>query len=692
MTVQKKVSIIAVLFLSFLWGAAFAPAFSQQPYVSDPDQERPTLHVQPPALPPSLRTPGANAPASVINGITYIDVFLSAGYDLANDDRGNEPAITANPLNPNQIVLTSFSGSDWPLGGNASLFYSNNGGASWAYTVPVPPPPGTTTNYYCPCDQTMDWGRNGQLYATFLHYNFGGSVASVFSAQATDPTDPSSWIYRAPGGVSQSTNLPALIYPDQPWLWSGPLPGDNSQTNVCVAYDSFDNTYSYAEMRAADSPGATPLDFTRDATANTDGQQYGDGINPGTRITVGPDGKIYNVFQRLVSVQANGVKQLTYLISVSTDGGQTWSVANSDHSSGAKIVAANVYSFQGNGSKIGGVNALLGGVDAITVDKAGAAWVVYGARATLTAHDQLFLVKVTYNAGNLTVGTPVTLSSSTVDSYLPAVAVLPNGEAGVLFLTLSGSTFQWRFQQYTNGTTLNKSTGFPSFTSPFANNGVSNQRIFGDYIQARAVGCKYYGTYPAKGSGVSSVTSIEPYFMSAPSQAPCTLPTLTTLIPPATCAGGPDLNLALQGTEFTDGATGRVSGALRTTTFNAPTQVTMALQAADIALPGVANIDLLGAAPAGGLTASLPFTIEAGPASPGASLLLEKSGSDVNLAWAATLGATSYAVRRCDATLGPCGPEPIASPVTNSFSDPVLLDGIDYWYTVDAVNNCGTVP
>jgi len=692
MSIRKRVSTIAALFLSFLWGAQLAPAFSQQPYVGDPDPERPTLHVQPPIDSPDSGVSGPRAPSSVINGITYIDVAVAAGRDFAFRDAGNEPAITANPLNPSQIVLTSFSGSNWGVGGNASFFYSNDGGATWAFNISVPPPPGTTTDINCPCDQNMDWGRDGQLYGTFLHYNVGATVSTVFSAQATNPPDPASWIYRAPGGVSQSTNLPSFIYPDQPWLWSGPLPGDNSQTNVCVAYDNFDAAYTSSQMRAADSPGASPLNFLSDATTNADSLQFSDGMNPGTRIAVGPDGKIFNVYQRLVGTDPSGVKILTYLINVSTDGGLTWSVANSDHPSGAKIVAASAFSFQGNGSKVGGVNALLGGVDAIAVDRNGAAWVVYGARATLTSHDQLFLVKVTYSSGNLTVSAPVTLSASTLDSYLPAVAVLPNGEVGVLFLTLSASTFQWRFQQYTSGTTLNKTTGFPSFTSPFANNGASNQRVFGDYIQVRSVGCNYLGTYPAKGAGPNSLTSIDPYFMSAPSQAPCALPTLTALVPSAVCAGGPGSNLALQGTGFSAGATGRIQSTLRNTTYNAPTQVTMALRPVDLAAPGVATINLLGALPAGGLTGSLPLTIETGAASPGATLLASPSAGNVGLSWAASLGATSYSVRRCNATLGPCGPAPIASPVTNSYPDPVLLDGNDYWYSVDSVNSCGAVP
>jgi len=39
------------------------------------------------------------------------------------------------------------------------------------------------------------------------------------------------------------------------------------------------------------------------------------------------------------------------------------------------------------------------------------------------------------------------------------------------------------------------------FTSPFTNNGASNQRIFGDYLQVRAAGCTFYGAYAARGTG-----------------------------------------------------------------------------------------------------------------------------------------------------------------------------------------------
>ncbi len=680
----------AIVFLLGLFGPGLALSEGSTPYVADPDQDRPTLHVQPPALKPADAGPPTSTFAT-INGIYYIDVLAAAGYDVAGEDRGNEPAITANPLDPDQIVLTSFSGSDWGGGGNSSIFYSGDGGVTWSYSLSVPPPPGAPLTG-CPCDQTMDWGRDGVLFGTFLHV---ASDFVVYSAQATVPTDPSSWVYRTESGAAQKTSLPAFIYSDQPWLMSGPLPGDNSRTNVCVVYDNFDFAFGFSEMRAADSPGYSPLDFTRDAPTNVDGQTQNASMNPGNRLAIGPDGKIWNVFQRLVSLQSGGVKELTYLVTVSTDGGQTWSVANSDHASGAKIVAANVYSFQGNGSKIGGVNALLGGVDAITVDPStGNAWIVYGTRSTVTAGDRLYLVSVTYDAGNLIVGTPRLISPTTMHSYLPAVAVLPSGEVGVLFLSLSATltNFSWRFVQTTDGgLTLAKNTNLStsSFSSPFASNPAqSNQRIFGDYIQLRAVGCNFYGTYPARGSGTMSVNSIDPYFMNAPAVGPCSLPALTGINPSEVCAGSPGFDLTLDGTGFSNGANGRIQGALRRTTFQGPAQVTASIQASDIATPGVLNVDLLGAAPAGGLTTSLPLAIESPAASPGSSLRLSKGPGTVLLDWALSAGATSYNVRRC-ASPGSCTIPVVAA---NTYQEAIDLPGTLTTYVAESLNSCGAVP
>ena len=670
-------------------------SLAQNVFNADPDPSNPTLHVQPPIEGDLIHERSRIEPGGIVNGITFLDVLAAAGYDLAGSDSGNEPAISSNPLNPNQIVITSFSGSSWATGGNSTIFSSTDAGATWIRSSSVPPPTGTSTNYNCPCDQNTDWGRDGILYAAFLHLNNGGSVQSVYTAQSTNPASAGSWSYRTSAGTAQKTNLAGLSYVDQPWLWSGPLATDNASTQVCVAYDNFNSAFSFSEMRDAESAAANPPDFARDAAANSDGQIYGDGMNPGNRIALGPGGVIWTVYQRYVSAPTGTVKQLTYLVNVSTNSGVSWGAANSDHASGAKIVAANVDSFQGNGSKVGNVNALLGGVDAINVDpNTGVAWIVYGTRATTTSSDQLWLVSATLSAGNIAIGTPRVISSGTGSAYLPALAILPSGEIGVLFLTWDGANFKWIFNQTTDGgVSIAKTTTLATFTSPFANNGQSNQRIFGDYVSVRASGCRFYGTYPSRGTGVNSVSSIDPYFMSAPPAASCLVPTLTALSPASVCAGGPGFSLGLTGTGFANGAAGRIRGNLRTTSYSSPAALSAAISAADISSPGVAAVDVVGPAPGGILTGALSLIIESPTVSPGNSLRLLKSGS-TNLAqsWTACANADSYSVKRCTFGASPCSPAGYAAAAVNSFSDPVLPDTSSYAYLIEAVNACGSIP
>ncbi len=179
--------------------------------------------------------------------------------------------------------------------------------------------------------------------------------------------------------------------------------------------------------------------------------------------------------------------------------------------------------------------------------------------------------------------------------------------------------------------------------------------------------------------------------MKAPAVATCSLPTLTGLDPGAVCAGSGGFDLILHGTGFSNGVTGRFQGALRRTTHDGPTQATMAVQAADVATPRAASVDLLGAAPAGGLTSSGPLVIEVPAGSPGNSLRVSKGAGTVQLDWSASAGAGSYNVKRCTAS-GPCVPTTIASPVTNAYQDGSLEDGNGYWYLIDSVNSCGAVP
>jgi len=84
------------------------------------------------------------------------------------------------------------------------------------------------------------------------------------------------------------------------------------------------------------------------------------------------------------------------------------------------------------------------------------------------------------------------------------------------------------------------------------------------------------------------------------------------------------------------------------------------------------------------------------PASPADGLRAGRSTA-VDLDWSDSAGATGYSVKRCDATAGPCTPTaPIGSPAASALSDADALApgnvAKSYWYTVEAMNACGTAP
>jgi hypothetical protein len=86
-------------------------------------------------------------------------------------------------------------------------------------------------------------------------------------------------------------------------------------------------------------------------------------------------------------------------------------------------------------------------------------------------------------------------------------------------------------------------------------------------------------------------------------------PRLANVSPVSATAGGPAFTLTVNGANFVNGAKVRWNGADRETTFVSATDLKAAIQAADIATPGVASITVFNPAPGGGASNALPFTI-----------------------------------------------------------------------------------
>jgi len=164
---------------------------------------------------PALRedyAPKGIRPVPLTPAVFIADVVVNnTDPNLTNTDTFNdgETSITVNPANPNEIVVTAFSGG-W--GANAPLWQSIDGGNLWTKQFTIPAPLGIAATG-CPCDQNVDYGMANQMSGTFL-------ISDIFSGTTTNPASAAAWNWLVIGGVTQATNFNNSPPPggvDQPW-------------------------------------------------------------------------------------------------------------------------------------------------------------------------------------------------------------------------------------------------------------------------------------------------------------------------------------------------------------------------------------------------------------------------------------------------------------------------------------------
>jgi hypothetical protein len=91
------------------------------------------------------------------------------------------------------------------------------------------------------------------------------------------------------------------------------------------------------------------------------------------------------------------------------------------------------------------------------------------------------------------------------------------------------------------------------------------------------------------------------------------VPTVGSLSPARASAGTAPFNLTVSGTGFVAGSEVRWNGSARATTFVSATQLRAAITAADVQVPTTAQVTVFTAAPGGGTSAPLPFTVATPP-------------------------------------------------------------------------------
>jgi len=118
-------------------------------------------------------------------------------------------------------------------------------------------------------------------------------------------------------------------------------------------------------------------------------------------------------------------------------------------------------------------------------------------------------------------------------------------------------------------------------------------------------------------------------------------PTVSSLSPTSTPAGGAAFTLTVNGTGFVSASVVKFNAAAKTTTFVSAPQLTAAITAADIATAGTATVAVTNPAPGGGTSGNLSFSINAAPA-PTLSSLAPNSATIGEAAFTLALTGTGF--------------------------------------------------
>ncbi|MFN7928978.1 MAG: BACON domain-containing carbohydrate-binding protein [Blastocatellia bacterium] len=138
-------------------------------------------------------------------------------------------------------------------------------------------------------------------------------------------------------------------------------------------------------------------------------------------------------------------------------------------------------------------------------------------------------------------------------------------------------------------------------------------------------------TSPAPGGGTTGALN---FAINNPA------PTLTSISPTSTTAGGAGLTLTLNGTNFNAASVAQVNGSNRTTTFVSGTQLTISLTSSDVANAGTLTVVVVNPAPGGGTSGQQTFTIN-NPA-PTLTSLSQNTVTAGNGAFTLTVNGTNF--------------------------------------------------
>jgi hypothetical protein len=457
-------------------------------------------------------------PAIDVIGNVPLSDFSGNGYGTNSyKDWGNEPSIAVNPVNPNQILISSFAYNAGTSSG-ADVFYSSNGGTAWSSQFTITRPSASVT---IPHDWRFAYDSHGTPHGAVLGSTSSGS--NIYVGSSANPTG-SGWAWTNGGNAINTINNPAsLNNADQPWLAL-------SGSNVYVAYDNFAQA---AGVRVASSSN-NGLSFIKDTAANTAGINT-TFINPGNRIATDGAGNLYDVYTLGASPSPQGVHQVTYFLNRSRDGGSTWDFNGSSGSGGITIASGKSTQLDNAGTQASNtwfakVNDLRGSIDAVAGDSTGAhVYVMYGLQ-DVSGADRIYLQEFHPSGGSLTSSPALVISPTGQRAALPSLTVLSNGtvvgeyetyesvnnlvDVHVMDSVDFGASVADDIMEYS----------FTPLTLLQATGGTSGNREFGDYLFMTSVGNNFYGTFAGRGNvnagGINTTGLVDPFFFTGTATVP----------------------------------------------------------------------------------------------------------------------------------------------------------------------------
>ncbi len=278
--------------------------------------------------PRTVTAPGGRAPSFAARAGSPSVSVVDVTRDL---EAQNESPLAANPLNPDNLLTGN---NDFNLNDGCGFNVSFNGGRTWTPTLPDGFIPGLTkfTNdpsvpgtgvYDVAGDPAVAFGRDGMAYFACQAFNVTPPFQiALFVSRSTD------------GGLTWPDGINTKPVQVSTWTGNGKAKGSEGQfpDHESIAVDESPRSpFSgsvYVTWVQFNGFGRSPVQvsFSRDG-----GQTFSLPIsvttgpiseNQDARIAIGPTGTLYLTFDNGLK---GGTGGMVNFVTVSTDGGMTWS-------------------------------------------------------------------------------------------------------------------------------------------------------------------------------------------------------------------------------------------------------------------------------------------------------------------------------------------------------------------------------